>query len=123
MEKKHHERSTGSFLYKERLQHAKISQPVNSFSGARQVPEQDIQEDFETFAIGNDSQDEVAIHIQKNPGTVGTLDDILPQDPCPSKSAVGNRILKAQFGRRRTHNEQTLVHPCGIIFARAHVRR
>lgn len=35
MEKKHHERSTGSFLYKERLQHAKISQPMDSFSGAR----------------------------------------------------------------------------------------
>ena len=77
MEKKHHERSTGSFLYKERLQHAKISQPVDSFSGARRVPEQDIQEDFEMFAI--DDQDEVVIHTQKNPGTVGTLDDVLPQ--------------------------------------------
>ena len=119
MEKKHHERSTGSFLYKERLQHAKISQPVDSFSGARRVPEQDIQEDFEMFAI--DDQDEVVIHTQKNPGTVGTLDDVLPQaqDPCPSKSAKGNRTLKAQFGRRRTHNEQTLVRPCGVIFARA----
>ena len=119
MEKKHYECSTGSFLYKERLQHAKISQPVDSFLGARQVPEQDIQEDFEMFAIGNDSEDKVAIHIQKNPGTVGTLDNILLQDPCPLKSAVGNRILKAQFGRQRTHNEQTLVHPCGIIFAHA----
>ena len=117
MEKKHHERSTGSFLYKERLQHAKISQPVDSFSGARRVPEQDIQEDFESFVVND--QDEVAIHTQKNPGTVGTLDDVQPQDPCPSKSAVGNKTLKAQFGRRRTHNEQTLVRPCGVIFARA----
>ncbi len=32
---------------------------------------------------------------------------------------MGNRVLKAQFGRRRTHNEQTLVRPCGIIYARA----
>ena len=42
MEKKHQESSTGSFLYKEQLQHAKISQPVDSFLGAWQVPEQDI---------------------------------------------------------------------------------
>jgi hypothetical protein len=117
MEKKHHERSTGSFLYKERLQHTKISQPVDSFSGAHRVPEQDIQEDFETFVV--DGQNEVAIHTQKNPGTVGTLDDVLPRDPCPSKSAVGNQTLKAQFRRRRTHNEQTLVRPCGVIFAHA----
>lgn len=80
MEKKHHECSTGSFLYKEQLQHAKISQPVDLFLAVHQVPEQDIQENFETFAIND--QDEVTIHTQKNPGTVGTLDDVLPQDPC-----------------------------------------
>ena len=60
IDKKHHECSSGSFLYKEHLQHAKISQPVDSFSGAHRVPEQDIQEDFESF-VAND-QDEVAIH-------------------------------------------------------------
>lgn len=97
MEKKHHERSTGSFLYKERLQHAKISQPVDSFSDSRRAPEQDIQEDFETFAVND--QGKVIMHIQKNPGTVGTLDNLPPLDPCPSKSAAGNRTLKAQFGR------------------------
>ena len=117
MEKKHHERSTSSFLYKEWLQHAKISQPVDSFSGAHRVPEQDIQEDLKTFVV--DNQDEVAIHTQKNPGTVGSLDDVQQQDSCPSKSAEGNRTLKAQFGHQRTHNEQTLVHPCGVIFAHA----
>ena len=115
MEKKHHERSRGSFLYKEHLQHAKISQPVDSFPGAHQVPEQDIQEDFKNFVIND--QDELAIHTQKNPGTVGTLDDIQQQDPCPSKSAVGNKTLKAQFGHWRTHNEQTLIRPCRVIFA------
>lgn len=47
------------------------------------------------------------------------MDDIAVSDPCPSKAATGNRVLKAQFGRRRTHNEQTLVRPCGIIYARA----
>ena len=117
MEKKHHECSTGSFLYKERLQRAKISQPVDSFSNSRHVPEQDIQEDFETFAVND--QDNVTMHTQKNTGMVGTLDhDVLPV-PCPSKSVTGNQMLKAQFGSQRTHNEQTLVRPCGVIYARA----
>ncbi|TFK45431.1 hypothetical protein OE88DRAFT_1721508 [Heliocybe sulcata] len=36
---------------------------------------------------------------------------------CPSKSTSGNRKLRALFGRRRTHNEQIFVRPCGIIVA------
>ncbi|KAI0039532.1 hypothetical protein FA95DRAFT_1585268 [Auriscalpium vulgare] len=39
--------------------------------------------------------------------------------PCPSKSATGNVKRKAQFGRRRTHNEQIIVRPCGVVVARA----
>lgn len=55
-------------------------------------------------------------------GTVGMADDTTdPQlEECEAKkSTEGNRRLKARFGRRRTHNEQTLVRPCGVIFARA----
>ena len=87
---------------------------MDSSSGACWVPEQDIQEDFESFVVND--QDEVTIYTQKNPGTVGTFDNVQLQDPCPSKSAVGNQTLKAQFGHQRTHNEQTLVNPCGVIF-------
>lgn len=124
IEMKHHEHSTGSFLYKERLQHAQVSQPLDSLATSRHVSEQDIQEDFETYTIhGNDVQ----MHVEKNPGTVGVVDPVTvttptqaESTPCPSKSTTGNRPqLKAQFGRRRTHNEQTLVRPCGVIFARA----
>lgn len=38
---------------------------------------------------------------------------------CPDKPATGNRRLRAQFGRKRTHNEQIIVAPCGMIIARA----
>ena len=42
--------------------------------------------------------------------------------PIPTESAPtgisGKRILRAQFGRRRTHNEQLFVSPCGLIMAR-----
>ena len=38
---------------------------------------------------------------------------------CPDKPNTGNRKLRAQFGRKRTHNEQIIVAPCGVIIARA----
>lgn len=53
MERKNHECSTGSFLYCQRLQHANVSQPVDSFSHTRAVPEQDIQKDIETYDVGD----------------------------------------------------------------------
>ncbi len=37
---------------------------------------------------------------------------------CTEKPAEGNRRLRALFGRRRSHNEQLIVRPCGIIVAR-----
>ena len=37
---------------------------------------------------------------------------------CPSKPEAENRKIRALFGRRRTHNEQIMVRPCGIIVAR-----
>lgn len=35
------------------------------------------------------------------------------------KSEDGNKVPKARFSRRRTHNEQLLVACCGVIPARA----
>ncbi|KAI0689098.1 hypothetical protein BC835DRAFT_1308521 [Cytidiella melzeri] len=46
---------------------------------------------------------------------------------CPSKPSAGNKRVRAQFGRKRTHNEQycklahnkqIIVAPCGVIIAR-----
>ena len=37
---------------------------------------------------------------------------------CPEKSSAGNKRVRARFGRRRTHNEQLIVRPCGIITSR-----
>lgn len=53
MERKNYEYSTGSFLYHQHLQHANVSQPVDSFSHTRAIPEQDIQEDIETYDVGD----------------------------------------------------------------------
>lgn len=39
--------------------------------------------------------------------------------PCPVKTADGDHVrVRARFGRRRTHNEQLIVRPCGIITCR-----
>jgi len=34
------------------------------------------------------------------------------------KSETGNRVPKARFARRRTHNEQLIVSCCGVVLAR-----
>lgn len=38
---------------------------------------------------------------------------------CGGKSEEGNRKLRAYFGCRRTHNEQIIMRPCGVITSRA----
>lgn len=38
---------------------------------------------------------------------------------CDGKHEGGNRRLRAYFGRRRTHNEQLIMRPCGVILSRA----
>ena len=108
IEKKHAERSTGSFLYRTRLQHTEISHQVDSFSATQYVPEQDIEEDTEIYITVNNT---IQLRSEKNTGTIGVLDDNTPigndstsstqvQEPCPSKSANGNaKVAKAQFGR------------------------
>ena len=90
IETKHHEHSTGSFLYKERLQYVQVSQPLDSLATSCHVPEQDIQEDFETYTVHRDN---VWMHVE--PGIVGVVDPVMVTTtteniPCPSKSATGN---------------------------------
>ncbi|KAF7308041.1 hypothetical protein MKEN_01166400 [Mycena kentingensis (nom. inval.)] len=44
----------------------------------------------------------------------------IPDSSCPAtKNPNGNRCIRALFGRRKTHNEQIIVRPCGVIVARA----
>ncbi|TFY52205.1 hypothetical protein EVJ58_g10145 [Rhodofomes roseus] len=42
-----------------------------------------------------------------------------PSIECEGKSADGNTKVRAQFGRRRTHNEELCVASCGVILGRA----
>ncbi|OJT10707.1 hypothetical protein TRAPUB_12773, partial [Trametes pubescens] len=49
-----------------------------------------------------------------------SLPSVLPSlTTCPDKPDVTSRSMRAMFTRRRTHNEQLLLRPCGIIIKRA----
>ena len=98
IETKHHEHNTGSFLYKERLQHAQVSQPLDSLAISHHTLEQDVQEDFETYTVHGNN---VWMHVEKNSGSIGVLDTdttdttdtaitATENEPCPSESATGN---------------------------------
>lgn len=52
------------------------------------------------------------------------LEDVLESEDdealeCDGKPEGGNRRLRAYFGKRRTHNEQLIMRPCGVILSRA----
>jgi len=71
----------------------------------------DVEDEVEWFEVNGTA---VEIFNKQNPGLVGIVEDL---NPCSKKSLDGNHKLKMQLLRRRTHNEETLVRPCGIIFA------
>ncbi|KAJ7325741.1 hypothetical protein DFH08DRAFT_816820 [Mycena albidolilacea] len=118
------ERGRAAFTLKHRLQRQKIRNAMASAPSDGPPTDMDpdaddddeVQETIEWFDIEEDG----AVHRYegKNLWSVGVGDKDIP-DPCDSKSDQGNRKIKALFHQRRTHNEQTLVRPCGVIFARA----
>jgi hypothetical protein len=117
MEKMNVEHGRAAFTLKSRLQRATGSHPDEAIPGANTGPAEDdpvLEETEEWFEVDENS---VRIFVAPNEGSVSVDDTTADAAPCDSKSATGNRRVKAQFGRRRTHNEQLLVRPCGIIFA------
>jgi len=138
MEKLNKDRGGASFALKERLIRHRVAHPNDSMGidSPDAVVQLSLDENIEWFEI--DPEKGVRVYAAANQGSVGladTNDDTNsaedlpwqetipvtndPRIPCPSKSAGGNKKFKAQFGRRRTHNEQILVRPCGVIVARA----
>ena len=48
--------------------------------------------------------------------------EVVPEDDGPDARPAGprqgNKRIQAKFGRQRSHNEQIIVAPCGVIIAR-----
>ena len=105
------------------MQQAKALHSPDSISTQAQSTREegnDVEESTNSFEING--KQVTVVGMKAKVGTIGMADDSAdPQlEDCEArKSAEGNRRLKAQFGRRHTHNEQTLVWPCGIVFVRA----
>lgn len=122
MERLQSEKGKAAFMLKERLQRHHVAHPNAAITTPAQeneeVPVDDLEE-TDTWFENNGG--EVRVFTDSNPGSVGVLDDNNPAGAeCEAtKSELRNRKIRAQFGRRRTHNEQTLVRPCGVICARA----
>jgi len=110
-------KAKGASLFILREQFRK-TQPVESLE-PQEIQDMSAEDSDEVEWFEVDGAGNIAVRSMNHPGTVGAENDAIVPEPCPSKPATGNRVLKAQFGRRRTHNEQTLVRPCGIIYARA----
>jgi hypothetical protein len=85
------EKGKAMFQLKAQLSHAKVMNPENA------------------HAAEPTEEDEIDMELREGEEDAAA---------CPEKGENGNRKLRFMFGRRRTHNEQILVHPCGMIVAR-----
>ena len=62
---------------------------------------------------------DVVISDQQSVGDEEVIVETESATDCAGKPDSGNQKLRAYFGRRRTHNEQIIMRPCGIILSRA----
>ena len=121
MEQLQSEKGKVVFTLKECLQHHCIAHPNAAMTAPAQENNEAIDDLEETNTWFEKNGGEVCVFTDPNPGSVGVLDDKKPASAeCEgTKSELRNRNIRAQFGRCRTHNEQTLVCPCGVICAHA----
>lgn len=99
VERIHHDRGQARFQLQERLQRARVAHP-NIMDVEDRDPSELVDEDLE---------EEFEVQVNDTQGTESTNQQTQPQQL---------KKLRAQFGRKRTHNEQVIVAPCGMIFAR-----
>jgi hypothetical protein len=119
-----------AFSLTEWLQCQCVSHPNDSMGAysAAAVANLEIEENVEWFEEVNG---EMKLFQLISPGCVGIHDDGIPGDmnnlledvsiitPCDAKNDLGNKKVKAQFGRCCTHNEQKMLRSCGTFVGRA----
>ncbi|KAJ3497491.1 hypothetical protein NLJ89_g10345 [Agrocybe chaxingu] len=114
IEAKNKEKGAAAFILRERYKKAELSHNVEPLETHEIQQSEDLDDPEEVDGAGHITAQQPA-----NSGSVGAEDDsVAPSTELP-KTKPGKQALKTQFGRRRTHNKQTLVRPCGIIYARA----
>lgn len=94
----HNDRGQARFQLQERLHRARMAHP-NDALGADIEDAQDLVDGEEAVEEFDVVQDGRAL-------------------PASAEIPTRRQKIRAQFGRRRTHNEQVIVAPCGMIIAR-----
>ncbi|KAJ3541794.1 hypothetical protein NMY22_g3754 [Coprinellus aureogranulatus] len=142
-EKTHVNRRSATFQLKGRMERARVAHPKNAEARedvdlATLVEEEG--DDEETYKIVDGEaiptqpdlptqaeaarQSAIPLPVPPTTATAATLASSPPPPPPPppsegpSSTTHNSRKIRAVFGRKRTHNEQILVAPCGIIIAR-----
>ena len=102
-------RRQSQFQLQDRLAHARVTHPNDALAqdvDITQLTDQPTaEEEFEVDEAGKALPATTGTSVTPD-HTVGTA-----QPPCHKK-------IKASFGHRRTHNEELIVAPCGLIIAR-----
>jgi hypothetical protein len=108
------EQSKANFQLSQKLMRQKVTHPTDAMAEKQPVDLVDLEDAEEWFEVDPVDR-KVQLFAVNNPGATGELDPSVPQASCLSKLETGNRKIKAQFGCWRTHNEQLIVRPCGIL--------
>ena len=102
VEKVHNERGQARFQLQERLKRARVAHPSDSIG-------ETVNDVSELADVESDEEFELA-----NGKVLPSQASHTSSDPTGKR----NNRLRAQYGRKRTHNEQVIVAPCGMIIAR-----
>lgn len=95
----------------EKLRRQRVTHPDDGIAKEVEIGEL-IDDDVEEEEFEVDEQDMNLVH-----GVTDGVSDPRGASP-PQTGGPTKKRISAQFGRRRTHNEQILVAPCGMIIAR-----
>lgn len=101
----------------EKLKRQRVSHPNDGIAAEVRIDELIDDEEEEEFEVDNSGQDPNLVH-----GVNEGISDLRGVSPLPTQpeamTSTSKKRISAQFGRKRTHNEQILVAPCGVILAR-----
>lgn len=130
----HVERGQAMFQLKDKLKRAKVAHPKNGEVvdlPVAHIIEQDNEfDDYlddddldETYEIIKDrvipSEEDVVTHTALARASLNAIiNNNTVSQPAPPPATSAKKKIRAKFGRTRTHNEQIIVAPCGMIIAR-----
>lgn len=107
LESVHRQRNKAAFQLQKRKERARAAHPVSAEA-----------EEVELDEL-NEREDGVELDVELvDTGVEHENGQLLNEDGRHPESRQNTTRLRGQFGRKRSHNEQILIYPCGVIAAR-----